>query len=154
MEHTIRRKPNLAARKALVSFTAAIWILVFAEAVRAESLKIVLTNVHVSEGTIMLQVLRGEAEFNGEGEPIMSVLQRAETGEMSFTASALPKGEYAIRVMHDTNGNGKLDTNFVGIPSEPWAFSNNAVGNFGPPKWADVRFTLDGDVTQSITLNK
>ena len=147
MQHTTKRK-------LLTTFTAAIWMLVFTEAIRAETLSVALTNVHTSEGTIMLQVLSGEAEFKGEAEPILSLLQRAQEGEMSFTANALPKGEYAIRVMHDTNGNGKLDSNFVGIPSEPWAFSNNAVGNFGPPKWEDVRFTLDGEVTQSITLNK
>ena len=70
---------------------------------------------------------------------------------MSFSVSHLPAGEYAIQVMHDRDG--KLDTNFVGIPNEPWAFSNNSTGNMGPRKWADVKFVLSDDVTQSIRLN-
>ena len=56
--------------------------------------------------------------------------------------------------MQDLNGNDELDSNLVGMPREPWAFSNNAAGRFGPPKWKDVRFEMgDSDVTQSIRLN-
>ena len=56
--------------------------------------------------------------------------------------------------MHDENGNGELDANFVGIPREPWAFSNNARGNFGPPTWEDTKFELNGQATQTIELNQ
>jgi len=55
--------------------------------------------------------------------------------------------------MHDLNGNGELDTNFVGLPQEPYGFSNNATANFGPPKWNDIRFQLDGNNQQIIDLN-
>jgi hypothetical protein len=33
------------------------------------------------------------------------------------------------------NSNGKLDTNFVGIPREGVGASNDAKGHFGPPKF-------------------
>ena len=56
--------------------------------------------------------------------------------------------------MHDENGNGELDANFVGIPKEPWGFSNNAKGKFGPPKWEDVQFSIGEEaVVQAISLN-
>ena len=42
---------------------------------------------------------------------------------------------------------------FVGMPTEAWGFSNNAVGRFGPPDWEQVSFQVDGDVQQSIRLN-
>jgi len=41
---------------------------------------------------------------------------------------------YAISVFHDENSNGKLDTNFMGIPREGVGASNNAKGHFGPPE--------------------
>lgn len=40
---------------------------------------------------------------------------------------------YAVRVFHDLNGNGKLDTSRIGWPQEPYGFSNDAPVNAGPP---------------------
>lgn len=121
--------------------------------VSAATLTVTIENTETADGLLMLRILQGEDEFGGEREAITSIQQRAIEGSMTFSVSNLPDGEYAIQVMHDRNGNGKLDTNFVGIPNEPWAFSNNATGNMGPPKWAGVKFFLSNEVTQSIRLN-
>jgi uncharacterized protein (DUF2141 family) len=72
---------------------------------------------------------------------------------VEFSTTALPAGTYALRVMHDRNGNQTLDSNLVGMPTEPWGFSNNAAGSFGPPGWDDARFELGDDQRQTITLN-
>ena len=141
-------------RKLILSFLIGLWTLVVAESVRAESLTVVVENVHSAQGTIMLQILNGAEEFDGKRPAITSIMQRAVTGQMTFNVHNLPSGEYAVRVMHDLNDNGELDANFVGMPNEPWAFSNNAVGNFGPPTWKDVRFALQDDVHQTLRLNR
>jgi uncharacterized protein (DUF2141 family) len=122
--------------------------------VRAQSITVVVENVAVAEGKLMLQIMQGESEFAGTRDPIAAVMARAQAGEMRFSLGALPAGDYAVRVMHDRNGNEELDTNFVGMPTEPWAFSNNATGRFGPPTWEDVRFSLQADTVQSIRLNQ
>lgn len=54
----------------------------------------------------------------------------------------LPAGDYAFAVFHDANSNGKLDRNLVGIPTEGYAFSNNALGTMGPPTFEQARFSL------------
>jgi uncharacterized protein (DUF2141 family) len=51
---------------------------------------------------------------------------------------------YAVAVFHDENSNGKLDTNFMGIPREGVGASNNAKGHFGPPKFAAAAFRFSG----------
>lgn len=57
--------------------------------------------------------------------------------------------------MHDENGNGKLDSNWLGIPSEPVGASNDARGQFGPPSFEDAAFELGpGDVTVTIRLHE
>lgn len=56
----------------------------------------------------------------------------------------IPNGQYAISVFHDENNNGELDTNFMGIPKEDFACSNEAKGRFGPPKWEDAVFEVNG----------
>ena len=59
----------------------------------------------------------------------------------------------SLRAFRDTNGNQKLDTNLLGKPSEPYAFSNNAKAQFGPPKPEATRFTLKPGLNrQAITL--
>jgi uncharacterized protein (DUF2141 family) len=56
----------------------------------------------------------------------------------------IKEGTYAVSVFHDENSNGKLDTNFMGIPREGVGASNNAKGHFGPPKFAAASFRFSG----------
>lgn len=66
---------------------------------------------------------------------------------------AVAPGNYAIAVIHDENGNGKLDTNFIGIPKEGIGTSNNAKGSFGPPSFRDSTFIVnDEPISLSITV--
>jgi uncharacterized protein (DUF2141 family) len=64
----------------------------------------------------------------------------------------LPPGEYAAVAFQDVNGNGKLDKNFLGIPKEPYGFSNSARGSAGPPKFSAAAVTLNPDGTTTIVL--
>ena len=59
-------------------------------------------------------------------------------GQCVFKAVA--PGDYAVAVLHDENGNGKVDTHFIGIPSEGLGASQNAKGFMGPPSFQDTRF--------------
>lgn len=70
----------------------------------------------------------------------------------SFTFSDIPKGEYTVMVYHDENNNGKLDKNFIGMPKEPVACSNNAKGFMGPPKYDDAKFTVSVDTKLNIKM--
>lgn len=47
--------------------------------------------------------------------------------------------EFAIKILHDQDKNGKVTKNFIGIPAEGLGFSNGAVLNFGPPKFDAAR---------------
>lgn len=63
-------------------------------------------------------------------------------------------GEYAASVFLDLNRNGKLDTDAIGSPSEPWGVSRNAKAKrFGPPIFKDAKFDYaGGPVTIEIDL--
>lgn len=105
-------------------------------------------SVEVIEGDILLVLFDSEEGYKS-GDAIARAAKPAAT-TVTFTAEGLKPGQYAVKAFHDINGNGDLDTNLVGIPSEPYAFSNNAAGNFGPAKWADAAF----DVTAPATVHK
>jgi uncharacterized protein (DUF2141 family) len=53
-------------------------------------------------------------------------------------------GTYAVSVVHDENSNGKLDTNFIGMPREGVGASNDAKGHMGPPKFGAASFRYEG----------
>jgi len=56
-------------------------------------------------------------------------------------------------VTHDANGNGKLDRNLLGMPTEGVGASNDARGVVGPPKFDAAKFTFDGgSLTLTITV--
>jgi len=68
--------------------------------------------------------------------------------------SGVEPGTYAISVFHDENSNGKLDTNFMGIPREGVGASNDARGHMGPPKFDAAKFELArGRLNLKITIN-
>ena len=55
---------------------------------------------------------------------------------------SLPPGDYAFHAFLDVDMNDKMKTNFIGIPKEPTAVSNEAKGRFGPPKYKDAKITI------------
>ena len=68
------------------------------------------------------------------------VLDVRSNGTLSCTFPELPPGAYAITCFHDINGNGELDTNLFGIPTEPYGVSNNVRPKFRAPRWDETRF--------------
>ena len=124
--------------------------------VSAETLTITIADISESEGLLMIQVANSEKGFefseDSAAPPPVAISQLAEAGEMTFEVT-LPPGIYGARVLHDLNGNGEMDSNFVGMPKEPWAFSNNATGRLGPAKWQDAKFEISGNTAVEIRLN-
>ena len=69
-------------------------------------------------------------------------------------AYRLTPGEYGIKLYHDVNGDGEMNTNPFGMPIEPFAFSNNAKGRFGPARWDAARFEVTEEgASQTIAIN-
>ncbi|MBI0475689.1 DUF2141 domain-containing protein [Sphingomonas sp. MA1305] len=73
-----------------------------------------------------------------------AVTRSVSAGVHALTFEGLPRGSYAIAVIHDENGNAKLDT-IAGIPREGFGFSRNPPIRFGAPRFAAARFTIASD---------
>lgn len=66
---------------------------------------------------------------------------------------SIRSGSYALVVLHDENMNGKLDTNWLGIPKEGYGFSNDVKATFGAPSFSAASFSYDGQtLDMTITL--
>jgi len=95
--------------------------------------------------------------YNSEGTFLKTTFKSVggdiKNSHASVTFEGLEKGEYAVSIYHDENNNGKMDTGFMGIPTESYAASNNAKGFMGPPKYADAKFVLQNNSKIKIAVN-
>ena len=55
----------------------------------------------------------------------------------------LPRGEWAVAITQDLNNNDKIDKNLIGIPTEPYAFSNNVRPTLAVPDFNECKFTVN-----------
>lgn len=124
----------------LIKTTAAAAALLAMNLAGAADLTIRVDDVKAAGGTLMVAVFNSEGTFlkapaKGSGAP---AVQNGTT----IVIKDLPEGDYAFAVYHDANSNGKMDKNLLGIPTEDYAFSNNAMGKMGPPSFASAKFAL------------
>lgn len=109
------------------------------------SFDIEITEFRSENGKIGIEI------FNDKGEKIKGAYVLIEGGKATWTVSDLPKGNYAVRYYHDENNDTEFGTNFVGIPTEGFGYSNNAKAYFGEPDFKDWLFLLDEN--KSLNLN-
>ena len=74
---------------------------------------------------------------------------QATAGTVELRIRNVKPGTYAIAVFHDVNGNGKLDRSFIGLPNEPYGFSND-VGRRGPPNFEAARILVKEPTTTVV----
>jgi uncharacterized protein (DUF2141 family) len=75
---------------------------------------------------------------------VMPAKARIANGRALCVFRNVAPGTYGISAIHDENNNGKLDTNFLGMPTEDYCASRNARGFMGPPSFADAKFVYKG----------
>ncbi|WP_241211738.1 MULTISPECIES: DUF2141 domain-containing protein [Sphingomonas] len=107
-------------------------------------LEVTLNQLRSSKGMIRLCVTADPKSFPGCAKDAHAITRSVPASEHVIRVQGLVPGTYALSVIHDENGNGKLDT-FAGIPREGFGFSNNPGLGFGPPRFAAAQFALSGD---------
>jgi uncharacterized protein (DUF2141 family) len=119
----------------------------------AASLTITFAGIETTEGAVMGAVFDSEDAYNGKGAPVRQIMVAADKAEVATQLAGLKPGRYAVKLFHDIDGDMKMSTNPFGMPTEPFAFSNDAVGNMGPAKWADAAFEVKaGENSARITI--
>ena len=110
------------------------------------SVRVVVSGLSPATGTVEISLFDSAESFMVE-----PYLQQSGTAgeDSSFETEfvSLPDGEYAVVVVHDANGNGKLDSGFLGFGGEGYGFSNNAQSWFGWPDFDDAKISVDQPAT-------
>jgi uncharacterized protein (DUF2141 family) len=119
-------------------------------------LRLEIEGLEQASGSIYISVYDSDDDWLGKDTVMRKqvLIAEARLEGLVHVDMALPPGDYAITMYYDRNNNGEMDTNFIGIPKEPVALSNNAKARFGPPKYKDAVFTLGTEaVVQRIAIN-
>lgn len=104
-----------------------------------------------AEGSVVVAVFDKEADWKSRDRPVRT--QRVAAGPDSrLRIEGLAPGRYGLMVFHDKNNDGRLNTWPIGMPSEPYGFSNNARGRFGPASWQAASFEVRGDSVKTLRL--
>lgn len=111
----------------------------------ANTLTVEVTGIKPVTGNVILSLYNKAEGFPESAEATFHTASiPVKGGKVSIPLKNTPNGTYAIAFFHDSNANGKMDKNFVGLPKEGYGFSNDAMGKFGPPSFKEASFTYTG----------
>ncbi|RFA24696.1 hypothetical protein CAI21_20625 [Alkalilimnicola ehrlichii] len=113
-------------------------------------LRVEISNAETADGAVYFALYDSEPRFK-EHDGIRLAVAKQWTSRPSVAFTDLPPGRYAVAVFQDINGNGELDTNLLGIPTEPFGFSRDATGNMGPPSFDDAAISL-GEQSETLVI--
>jgi len=126
--------------------------LLFSASVLAQGLpehgELIMTmdSFHNDKGSAQIALFSSAAGFPDQPEKaIKTIKAEIHNGKLKASFKNIPYGTYAVSVLHDENANGEMDTNWLGIPQEGYAVSNDAIASFGPPEFDDARFVLESE---------
>ena len=144
-----------AARQWFVGGASALFLLLCpvvgqAGGTQGATVKVRVGQFRSTDGFLGYRLVFTPAAFpEGPGKEMRRSVQ-GERGVCTFTD--LPAGTYAVSVMHDENGNGKLDKGVFGIPKEGYGVSNNKTYAMAAPKWSESKFSLGAGETKTLSI--
>jgi len=115
-------------------------------------LTLTVSNIESDQGALMIGVYASPDAYTA-GDAVAGRAAPVDGAELTAVFEGLAPGDYAIKVFHDVNGDGALNTNGFGVPTEPYGFSNDAHGVMGPASYSDAKFSVGaGDTAHTVRL--
>ena len=112
-----------------------------------------ITEVVAEWGGSVIIGLFEKKGFPKAGKAVFSDTIPVRDIKATYKFEAIPVGKYAIAIYQDVNGDDKLNRDGYGRPTEPYAFSNNVFGRFGPPKFAKASFLVTSDAESRLVIH-
>ena len=110
-----------------------------------------IENIKKVKGTIYVAIYDNAEDFPEDGRWLWQEKKAVKSQLVTFSLDNMPVMDCAIAVYHDVNDNSTMDTNWLGIPKEPYGFSKNFIPKFRAPRFDECLLSSD-DWKQSITI--
>ena len=105
-----------------------------------------VTGLRSNSGEVRVHLYNSKEGFPSNPQKAMATLvSMIGNSEAGVLFRDIPYGDYAISVLHDENGNKKMDMNWLMMPKEGIGASNNPRFTLGPPSFNDARFRFDSE---------
>lgn len=118
-------------------------------------LRVVTTGLRNQEGEVLVMLFDGPGAWLTADRAVRIARAAPAGGVAAVTFENLPRGEYAVSVIHDENRNGEMDMRWLPYPrpAEGAGTSNDAPASFGPPTYDGARFQLTAPTLElSVTV--
>jgi len=135
-----------------ILFSIAVTALSISSIAQNHTLTVKVANIKKSQGTIEIGIYKDKKGFPDEGKQQKQYFFKLNGLTNLFKLENIPTGEYAVALYHDQNTDGKCNKNLIGIPKEPYGFSQNFKPRFSAPDFEDCKFYLNSDTTIIIKL--
>ncbi len=121
---------------------------------KTATIKVIVTKLESNDGKVFCALCNSKENYEQKGNAFKGIKSNISKSKSEIVFSEIPYGTYAFKLFHDEDNDGVMSTNWLGIPSEDYAFSNNAKGSMGPAKWNDAKFEVNTDeVIQTIIID-
>ncbi len=107
-------------------------------------LTISVDGVRSDAGWVFVAVYNRADAFPSFGRALATQRVRARRGAVSATVADIAAARCAVAAFHDEDGDGALDENMLGMPTEGFGFSNGAQAFLGPPSFAAAAVPVCG----------
>ena len=94
------------------------------------NLKVIINDLKSNKGVVQIGLFNSKEGYNGKKKKFKGAIIKIENKKATWVVRNIPFGYYAIKTFHDEDNDNKIDTNFIGIPTESYGFSNNVKGFF------------------------
>jgi len=148
-------RPNFRAPARHLPFIAiaALSLLAAASHTMAADLTVTVEGARSSDGQVLFALYDSADGFPSSDRRLQAQMApAAQPGGATAVFRGLPAGRYALAVFHDANGNGKLDRNLLGMPTEAFGFSNDAMGVASAPSFDKAAVEVGTDRAIVIKL--
>lgn len=142
--HHLLTRIKLIMKKLLVGMGLVITCITASAQLDTFILDVVVENLNATGGNIRMEIVKSD------GDVYKALKVHVFELPTKIKIDSIPKGEYGIRYFYDENKNQKMDSYWVGIPSEGYGFSNNPYSKFGEPAFEKTLFLMDKD--KALTL--
>jgi uncharacterized protein (DUF2141 family) len=107
-----------------------------------------------SKGTVQITLYNKDGSIPDEHYKNYFKMEKVNitNGKSQCTFSNLPKGNYAVNILHDENNNGKIDKGLI-LPKEGIGFSNySSIGLTNRPNFKKASFELTQNKTIKVKV--
>jgi uncharacterized protein (DUF2141 family) len=103
-------------------------LMLLAAPAAAETLDVRIEPAAGASGRLVVALFAGAPGFSGFDMARAAAVQTLAAGQLTARFEGLAPGRYAVVAFQDADGDGRLKTNFIGMPKEPVGTSNNPGG--------------------------